>query len=163
MPRQVRAGVYDHSGDPKQQKIDPFKGKNTAENTAKIWFLTFLTFFVVFGPFLTSWRPGNACKGFLEVVRWISIEYEPVTSHQTPKSSIFDVFGPYFFPTDQHFSKKSIPYASPGQATRWKLTANGFSSFELSIKIFDYDAYLQCFVPLFTKKRFFNSSLPRSL
>ena len=75
----------------------PFKGKNTAENTAKTCFLMCLPFFDVFVPFLRSWRPGNASKGFLEVVRWISTEYEPVASHQTPKSSIFDVFDPTFF------------------------------------------------------------------
>ncbi len=54
---------------PNSRKYVAFKGKNTAENTAKIVFLTFSAFCVVFGPFLRSWRPGNASKGFLEVVR----------------------------------------------------------------------------------------------
>ena len=35
----------------------------------------------------------------------------------------------------QHFSKKSTSYAPPAQSTRTKMTADGFSSYELFVKI----------------------------
>ena len=69
------------------------------QKSGKIRFSRFLTFFVRFGPFLTSWRPGNLLKSFLEVVRFSSTEYEPVASHPSAKCSIFYVFRPPFRPT----------------------------------------------------------------
>ena len=55
-------------------------------------FRRFWTFFVVLGPFLRSWRPKNASKGFLKVVRFISTEYEPVGRHVDPKRIHFHNF-----------------------------------------------------------------------
>ena len=63
-----------------------------AENTAKIGFVTLLPFFVVFGTFLKSWRPGNASKGFLKEVRFDSTEYEPVGRHGDPNRTHFRDF-----------------------------------------------------------------------
>ena len=42
--------------------------------------------------FLRSWRPGNASKGFLEVIRFDSTEYEPVGRHGNPKRLHFHDF-----------------------------------------------------------------------
>ena len=55
-------------------------------------FFYVFTVFVVFCPFLRSWRPGKACKGFLEAVRFDSIEYEPVGRHGDPKRIHFHHF-----------------------------------------------------------------------
>ena len=49
-------------------------------------------FFDVFAPFLRSWRPGKACKGFLEAVRFIFTEYEPVGRHGVPNRMHFHHF-----------------------------------------------------------------------
>ena len=78
-----------------------------------------------------------------------------------PRKSIlrFDFFGEKT--RFQQFSKKSIPYASPSQTARTKMTAIGFSSYELFVKNFDFDAFLQYIVSLFMKTHFFISSLPR--
>ena len=40
--------------------------------------------------------------------------------------------------SNQHFFKKSTSYPSPAPATSIKTTANGFSSYELFIKIIDF-------------------------
>ena len=40
--------------------------------------------------------------------------------------------------SNQHFLKKSTSYPSPAQSTSTKMTANGFSSYELFIKIIDF-------------------------
>ena len=36
---------------------------------------------------------------------------------------------------DKHFSKKLVSYLTPGQATMTKMTANGFSSYEVFVKL----------------------------
>ena len=60
----------------------------------------------------------------------------------------------YFMKTNI-FWKKLAPYVSPGQATRTKMTAIWFSSYELFAKIGDFCWFLQCFVALFMKTHFF--------
>ena len=58
--------------------------------------------FYVFGLFLTSWRSGRCLKTFLEVVRFISTEYEPVTIHQPSNSpDFYDFWLILFRPTFQ--------------------------------------------------------------
>ena len=47
-------------------------------------FLTCFVDFCGFGPFLASWRPGNASKGILKVIGFDSTEYEPVGRHGDP-------------------------------------------------------------------------------
>ena len=56
---------------------------------------------------------------------------------------------------NKHFFKKSTSYASSAQSTRTKMTANGFSSYELFVKIDDLHVILQCFWQLFMKINFF--------
>ena len=51
----------------------------------KIIFLLLFDVFDDFGPFLRSWRPGNASKSILEAIRFDSTEYEPVGRHGDPK------------------------------------------------------------------------------
>ena len=52
----------------------------------------FFIHFYVFDPFLRSWRPGNASKGILEVIRFICTEYEPVGRHGDPKRIHFHLY-----------------------------------------------------------------------
>ena len=62
--------------------------KNRCEKAKKYvfpWiFDVFLPFSIVFGPFLTSWRPGKPLESSLEVVRLFWTEYEPVGTHGDP-------------------------------------------------------------------------------
>ena len=58
--------------------------------------------FDVFGLFLTSWRSGRCLKTFLEVVRFIATEYEPMTIHQPPNCpDVYDFWLILFRPTFQ--------------------------------------------------------------
>ena len=52
---------------------------------------------------------------------------------------------PTFYRRNQSFTR------SPSQAPRRKMTANGFSSYELFITIVDFSAPARCFVPLLVK------------
>ena len=63
----------------------------------------------------------------------------------------------------KHFSQKPFPYAFPAHLPRWKLTANGFSSYELFTKKCDFHAFLQCEVPVSMKTHFLILSRLRSL
>ena len=62
----------------------------------------------------------------------------------------------FLFYDIRHFLKKWVSYVSPSQATRWNMCANGFSSYELFIKIIDFSAPARRFVPLLVKTHFFN-------
>ena len=54
----------------------------------------------------------------------------------------------------QHFLKKSIPYASPGQTHMWKTFLYWSSSYELFTKVSRFDWVLRCFVTLPLKNDF---------
>ena len=79
-------------------------------------------------------------------------------AHSCPKT--FSKSPPVF---TKHFSQKPTSYASPAHLPRWKLTANGFSSYELFTKKCDFHAFLQCEVHFFMKNHFFILSHLRSL
>ena len=86
-------------------------------------------------PYMSPWRP---------------------LKHQIVSNIMF--FSPWLvvqFSENQHFSKKSIPYWASAQSTKTKMTANGFSSYELFVKKCDFCCILQYFLPLFTKTHFF--------
>ena len=53
------------------------------------------------------------------------------------------------------FFQKSTSYCSPAHPTMIKMAANGFSSYELFIKIITFYCVLQYFLPLFMKTHFF--------
>ena len=53
------------------------------------------------------------------------------------------------------FWQKLVPYVAPGRSTRTKMTANGFSSYELFVKKCDCCCILQYFLPLFMNTHFF--------
>ena len=62
----------------------------------------------------------------------------------------------FLFYENKHFLKKFVPYVSPGQATRTKMTANGFSSYELFGKIDTFELTLRLKFPSFCKKALFH-------
>ena len=76
-----------------------------------------------------------------------------MTKNMFRKSSIFD----------QHVCQKPTSYASPAHLPRWKLTANGFSSYELFTKKCDFHACLQCEVSFSMTTHFLILSRLRSL
>ena len=49
----------------------------------------------------------------------------------------------FLFYEDKHFSKKLVSYLTPAQSTKTKMTANGFSSYELFVKKCDLCCMLQ--------------------
>ena len=61
----------------------------------------------------------------------------------------------FLFYENKHFLKKLVPYVAPGRATRTKMTANGFSSYELFVKIDVFYLFLQYVWSLFMKTNFF--------
>ena len=76
-----------------------------------------------------------------------------LTKNMSPNQSVFPIF----------VYQKPTPYASPAHLPRWKLTANGFSSYELFTKKCDFHAFLQCEVPFSMKTHFLILSRLRSL
>ena len=54
----------------------------------------------------------------------------------------------------KHVLQKMIPYASPGQTARTRMTAHGFSSLRFSPKTVDVDAVLQYTLSHFVNNTF---------
>ena len=55
---------------------------------------------------------------------------------------------------DKHFSKKLVSYLTPGQATTTKMTANGFSSYEVFVELSTFQFTLKLKVSIFVKSAF---------
>ena len=62
---------------------------------------------------------------------------------------------PNIFEKGKQFFKKLVPYLAPGQATRTKMTANWFSSYELFVKMDTFKLTLRLKVSIFVKIHFF--------
>ena len=69
--------------------------------------------FDVFGQFLASRRPGRCLKTFLEAVRFISTEFEPVARHHPPNHPHFDAFEAYILRPTSHLSKTFVEKVDP--------------------------------------------------
>ena len=52
---------------------------------------------------------------------------------------------------NQHFFKNSTSYWAPAQSTRTKMTANGFSSYEVFVKLGTFEFTLRLKVSIFEK------------
>ena len=61
--------------------------------------------------FLRSWRPGNASKSILELIRFNSTEYEPVGRHGDPKRIHFHHFPALCPRARAHAPKAHGPWA----------------------------------------------------
>ena len=61
----------------------------------------------------------------------------------------------FSFYENRHFLQKLTPYLAPGQATRTKMTANGFSSYELFVKMDTFQFTLRLKVSIFVENHFF--------
>ena len=78
---------------------------------------------------------------------------------RTPTASPFlpeNIFKKTYIFSQTFFRRNPSFTRSPSQAPRRKMTANGFSSYELFTQNIDFSAPARCFVPLLVKTHFFN-------
>ena len=62
----------------------------------------------------------------------------------------------FLFYENKHFLKKLVSYLTPGQATKTKMTANGFSSYEVFVKLGTFQFTLRLKVSMFVKQVLFH-------
>ena len=62
----------------------------------------------------------------------------------------------FLFYENKHFLKKLVPYVASGQATRTKMTAIWFSSYDFLVKMATFQLTLRLKVSIFVKKHFFS-------
>ena len=88
-------------------------------------------------------HPQKSSKNHVEktLLREFCRYFRAEISHGDPERDFF--FWKIDRPKNTHFFKKSTPYVAPAQSTRTKMTANGFSSYELFVKKCDFCCILQ--------------------